>query len=110
MSSGTQIEQIPADSSTQPGSYWRNALMLFLASFLALYFELVVIRYLSTEIRVFAYLKNLALVASFFGIGLGMILADPRRTKKNLFPLFASVLFLSAAFASKLRLTHLLVP
>ena len=43
-----------------------NAWMLFLASFLALYFELVVIRYLSTEIRVFAYLKNLTLIASFF--------------------------------------------
>src|SRR5207248_11319365 len=84
--------------------------MLFLASFLALYFELVVIRYLSTEIRVFAYLKNLALVASFFGIGLGMILGDSRKTKKSLFPLFASVLFLLAALAPKLRLTHLPVP
>src|SRR5215467_16261158 len=80
---------------------------LFLASFLALYFELVVIRYLSTEIRVFAYLKNLALVASFFGIGLGMIVADAHKTKKNLFPLFAAVLFLLAAFAPRLRLTHL---
>lgn len=86
------------------------ALLLFLASFLALYFELVVIRYLSTEIRVFAYLKNLALVASFFGIGLGMIVADPRKTRKRLFPLFASLLFLLAAFAPKLRLTHLPVP
>jgi hypothetical protein len=60
--------------------------MLFLASFLALYFELIVIRYLSTEIRVFAYLKNLALIASFFGIGLGMIVIDPHKTKRNLFP------------------------
>src|SRR5262249_10547778 len=106
----TSIEPTHRVALGQGDSPPRNALMLFLASFLALYFELVVIRYLSTEIRVFAYLKNLALVASFFGIGLGMILADPRRTKKNLFPLFASVLFLSAAFASKLRLTHLLVP
>ena len=46
--------------------------MLFLASFLALYFELVVIRYLSTEIRVFAYFKNLPLISSFLGLGLGM--------------------------------------
>ena len=88
----------------------RNSLALFLASFLALYFELVVIRYLSTEVRIFAYLKNLALVASFFGIGLGMIVADPRKTKKALFPLYASVLFLMTAFATKLRLTHLPVP
>ena len=54
-------------------------LPLFLASFLALYFELIVIRYLSTEIRVFAYLKNLALIASFFGIGLGMVIGKPPR-------------------------------
>src|SRR5256885_16943916 len=78
----------------------RNVLMLFLASFLALYFELVVIRYLSTEIRVFAYLKNLALVASFFGIGLGMIVVVPHKAKKKLFLLFLSVLFLISAFAA----------
>jgi spermidine synthase len=47
---------------------------LFLASFVALYFELVIIRYLSTELRVFAYLKNMPLIASFLGIGIGMIL------------------------------------
>src|SRR5437762_5653166 len=88
----------------------QNALMLLLASFLTLYFELVVIRYLSTEIRIFAYLKNLALVASFFGIGLGMIVVDPHKTKKKLFPLFASALFLLSAFATKLGLTHLPVP
>ena len=88
----------------------QDVLMLFLASFLGLYFELVVIRYLSTEIRVFAYLKNLALVASFFGIGLGMIVIDPRKTKKKLFPLFTSILFLLSAFAPKLGLTHLPVP
>src|SRR5260370_37579022 len=88
----------------------RNILMLFLASFLALYFELVVIRYLSTEIRIFAYLKNLALVASFFGIGLGMILGNSPKTMKRFFPLFAALLFLLIAFAPVLRLTHLPVP
>jgi len=88
----------------------RNLLMLFLASFLALYFELVVIRYLSTEIRVFAYLKNLPLIASFFGIGLGMVLGQPPGILKRLFPLIAAVLFLLIAFASPLRLTHLPVP
>src|SRR5207245_288509 len=88
----------------------RNSWLLFLASFLALYFELVVIRYLSTEIRVFAYLKNLALVASFFGIGLGMILGKSPKTMKRFFPLLALSLFLLIAFASPLKLTHLPVP
>src|SRR5712691_2061828 len=65
------------------GSSARDLLMLFMASFLALYFELVVIGYLSTEIRVFAYLKNLALIASFFGIGLGMVLGQPPKVLKR---------------------------
>src|SRR6266480_6350132 len=84
-------------------THGRNVLTLFLASFLALYFELVVIRYLSTEIRIFAYLKNLALVASFFGIGLGMILGKSPKTMKRFFPLFALLLFLVIAFASALK-------
>ena len=87
-----------------------DALMLFLASFLALYFELVVIRYLSTEIRIFAYVKNLALVASFFGIGLGMILGAPSAKMRRLFPLLAALMFLMIAFAPLLGLTHLPVP
>src|SRR5258708_10800236 len=81
-----------------------DVLMLFLASFLALYFELVVIRYLSAEIRVFAYLKNLALVASFFGIGLGMILGNSPKTMKRFFPIFTVFLFLLIAFAPLLGL------
>jgi hypothetical protein len=42
-----------------------NELRLFLASLVALYFELLIIRHLSTESRIFANLKNLPLVASF---------------------------------------------
>src|SRR5579871_5829070 len=78
----------------------RNVVMLFVASVVALYFELVVIRYLSSEIRVFAYLKNLSLVASFFGIGLGMIVGKPPEKLKRFFPLIAAALFLVIAFAS----------
>jgi hypothetical protein len=61
-----------------------TAAKLFLASFLALYFEVVIIRYLSSEVRVFAYLKNLPLIAAFLGIGLGMILGRaPRRSGRT---------------------------
>src|SRR5436190_10828153 len=91
-------------------TYGRNVLMLFLASFLALYFELVIIRYLSTEIRVFAYLKNLALIASFFGIGFGMVLGKPSIVIKRLFPLIAASLLLLITFASPLGLTHVIPP
>lgn len=83
--------------------YWP----LFLASFVALYFELIIIRYLSTEVRIFAYLKNLALIASFFGIGLGMVLEKPPSALKRFFPLIAAALFFLIRFASFLKLTHL---
>ena len=85
-------------------------LALFLASFLALYFEIVIIRYLSTEIRVFAYFKNLPLISSFLGLGLGMTLGRPPRILKQFFPFVASVLFLLIAFASWLRLTTIPAP
>ncbi len=110
MVSGKSVEPERQVVSGVKVSSPQNVLMLFLASFLALYFELVVIRYLSTEIRVFAYLKNLALVASFFGIGLGMILGNSPKTMRRFFPLFAALLFLLIAFAPALHLTHLPVP
>jgi SAM-dependent methyltransferase len=105
-------KQALAASEVPTRSEWftRGMFPLFLASFVALYFELIVIRYLSSEIRVFAYLKNLALIASFFGIGLGMVLERPPKALKRLFPVIAAVLFLLIAFAPILKLTHLPIP
>jgi SAM-dependent methyltransferase len=108
----TDVAANQTSSEVPVRSDWvtRGLFPLFLASFVALYFELVVIRYLSTEIRIFAYLKNLALIASFFGIGLGMVLERPPKLLKRLFPLIAAALFLIIAFAPVLRLTHLPIP
>ncbi len=44
---------------------------LFVASVLSLFVELLLIRYIAVEIHIFAYLKNLTLMACFFGLGLG---------------------------------------
>jgi len=71
---------------------------LALASFLALYFELLVIRYVSTEFQVFGTLKNLPLIASFFGIGSGMLGAH--RTLRRGFVFIGAALFLLARFRS----------
>jgi spermidine synthase len=51
---------------------------LFLVSFSALYVEMVLIRWLGTEFRLFAYFQNLALIACFLGFGYGCM----RSTKK----------------------------
>ncbi len=89
---------------------WFLYFNLFLASFLALYFELIVIRYLSSEIRVFAYLKNLPLIASFFGLGVGMMIGKPSRFIRLAFPFVAGLLFFLIAQAYSFNLTHIPLP
>jgi spermidine synthase len=49
----------------------RILLPLFLVSFAALYLEILLIRWIGTEVRVFAYFQNLALIACFLGFGIG---------------------------------------
>lgn len=44
---------------------------LLLVSFVSLFLELLLIRWISTEVRLFAHLKNLALIACFTGLGIG---------------------------------------
>ena len=55
-----------------------NLPTLLLASALTLFAELALIRWVATEIRVFAYVKNLALLLCFLGFGLGCALARQR--------------------------------
>ena len=52
------------------GAKGRMAL-LFLISLFGLYLELVVIRWVGTEVRIFAYLQNTVLVVCFLGLGMG---------------------------------------
>jgi spermidine synthase len=49
-----------------------QTLGIFLISILSLFLELLFIRWIGTEIRIFAYLQNTILVACFLGLGLGM--------------------------------------
>jgi len=48
---------------------------LILVSAVGLFLELLLIRWISGEIRIFAYFKNLVLIACFFGFGLGCYLS-----------------------------------
>lgn len=59
-------------------------------SFLILFLELLLIRWLAAYFLHLAYFSNLVLLASFFGIGIGCLLAG----RKNLFPCFPYVLLL----------------
>src|SRR5277367_3561905 len=67
----------PRTPVSVPPDRW-NLSTLFLASALTLFAELAIIRWVATEVRVFAYVKNLALLLCFLGFGLGCALARQR--------------------------------
>jgi hypothetical protein len=52
---------------------------LLLASFLTLFAELALIRWIAVEVRIFAYFKNLALLLCFLGFGFGCALSRARQ-------------------------------
>jgi Spermine/spermidine synthase domain len=61
---------------------------IFLISILGLFLETLFIRWIGTEIRIFAYLQNTILVVCFLGLGLGMFTSSkPIEIKQSLFPL-----------------------
>jgi spermidine synthase len=69
-------------------SYWQLALV----SVLGLFLELLMIRWISSEIRVFAYFKNFVLIACFLGFGLGCYLS---RRRVSLAPIVVAMLTLA---------------
>jgi len=82
---------------------------LFIISFLVFYFEVLLIRWIAAEIRIFAYFKNFILIASYFGLGLGC-------ANKNKYPGLkaASWIFLILScliiFSRHLHITRLFFP
>ncbi|MGA9753676.1 MAG: hypothetical protein WBV23_00880 [Desulfobaccales bacterium] len=61
---------------------------IFLVSVLGLFLEMLLIRWISTEIRIFAYLQNTVLVVCFLGLGLGCFTSrQPIVMRKLLIPL-----------------------
>ena len=68
---------------------------LLLISCLGLFFELAVIRWISGEIRLFSYFKNLPLLAAFLGLALGFGLVGKKQNYQSAFaPLFGIFVFL----------------
>ena len=63
--------------------------MIFLSSFLVLFSEVGLIRWMGAYIRLLSFFSNFVLLASFLGIGLGCLLA---RSRARLFPWFPVVL------------------
>jgi len=68
----------PVDSAVPDGSAPGTFLPLFLVSFASLYVEVMLIRWIGTEFRLFAYIQNLTLIACFLGFGLGCLKASEK--------------------------------
>ena len=66
---------------------------IFLLSFAMLFFELLCIRWIPSYVRFLSYFNNFVLLASFLGIGLGMLTA---RRKRFWFPPFPLMVLLLA--------------
>jgi len=76
-------------------------LTLFLSSFLVLFLEVALIRWMPAYIRLLAYFSNFILLAAFLGCGIGCLLA---RARRNLFLAFPALLLLVVAAVDFLRL------
>ncbi|MEM1157717.1 MAG: hypothetical protein AAF649_02175 [Verrucomicrobiota bacterium] len=85
-----------------------KSFQIFILSFVALFIELAVIRWLSSEIRIFAYFKNLPLIAAFLGFGIGFYLHQSGLKYFKWFPRLFFVLTVLICFAQYLGLTHVI--
>jgi len=95
--SGTSwIERLEIDPLSLGGFRYSS---LVLVSVLSLFLEMMMIRWVSSEIRVFAYFKNLVLLACFLGFGLGCYLC---RRRVQLIAMIAPLLALTIVLKTPL--------
>lgn len=77
MTSGSRTEPIEtANTAVRSTAIWH----LLLVSFAALYLEIVLIRWLGTEVKIFAFFQNLSLMVCFLGFGIGCFNSRKRGT------------------------------
>lgn len=74
---------------------------LFVSSFLVLFVEIALIRWMPAYIRLLAYFSNFILLATFLGAGIGCLLASRR---PNLMAWFPPAMLLLVAAVDRLRL------
>ena len=70
-------------------------LSLFALSFVALFLELMLIRWVPAVVKIVAYYSNLMLISSFLGLGLGALLS---RRGRDLFRWFPLLLLVATGF------------
>ncbi|MFO0900210.1 MAG: methyltransferase domain-containing protein [Pirellulales bacterium] len=102
----------PAACAAESNLGPRNtSLALFAVSVLGLFLELMLIRWVGTEIRIFAYLQNTVLIVCFLGLGLGCLTCRrPVQMQRGLLALLALAVILAvpACRAVMAKITDLL--
>ncbi|MDP3045885.1 MAG: hypothetical protein Q8O07_00195, partial [Chloroflexota bacterium] len=74
----------------------KRTIALLVVSVLGLFLEMLLIRWIGTEIRVFAYLQNTVLIVCFLGLGLGCFTSRQSISLRQAFiPLALLVLLLA---------------
>ena len=76
---------------------------LFLASFLALFLELLLIRWVPSLVRAVAYYGNLMLLSSFLGLGCGALLAERGARLDRWFPVALLALVVATTALAGIR-------
>ncbi len=77
------------------GARWSPAMQLFVISIASLYIELMLIRWLPTQIRVLAYFNNVILISCILGLGLGALNTRKDVAPARVFLLLASLMILA---------------
>ena len=81
-----------------------SKIRLFGFSFLILFTELALIRYIPANIKVYGYFGNLILIACFLGTGIGFLVSRKRRNLIAFFPPAITALVLVVA-TSKIKIS-----
>jgi spermine/spermidine synthase len=88
----------------QTGSLRRAGIALALTSFVSLFQELTLIRWVGTEVRVMAYFPNVVLIAAFLGLGVGSMRAR-KSSMLWLWPVALVVIVSSTLLMSRVAFT-----
>jgi predicted membrane-bound spermidine synthase len=92
------------DHSTTHGARHTLALIAT-ASFIVLFQELALIRWLSSQVRAIGYFPNVVLLASFLGLGIGALLAS-RKSLLPFWPLLVAITTSVAAILGRIIFTQ----
>jgi len=96
----TQSPALSLSQTTDLDVRRRRGLELFCLSCLALFLELMVIRWEPAVVRLIAYYANLMLISSFLGLGVGAIVG---KAKKSLFGWLPALLLINVVWLGQPR-------